>query len=81
MTDVRQRQMQDGQIATERQRIEARHQSAMIRARTLEKTVNVLARSSEVSVLRLLVRVIPAAGASLLNEWLNAHDAKQMMSA
>lgn len=65
VTDVRQRQMQDGQIATERQRIEARHQSAMIRARTLEKTVNGLARSSKISVLRLLVRVIPAAGVSL----------------
>lgn len=65
ITDVRQRQMQDGQIATERRRIEARQQSAMIRARLLSETIDGLARGSEITALRLLVRVIPPIGASL----------------
>lgn len=62
ITDPRQRQMHEGQIATERRRMGARQQGAIIRARTLEEMVARLGSMVAPTAIRLLVRIVPAAG-------------------
>lgn len=64
ITETRQRQMQQGQIATERRRMAARQQGAIIRVRTLEEMAARLGSVVAPSVIRLLIRIVPVAGES-----------------
>jgi hypothetical protein len=61
ITSPSQRQMHEGQIAAERRRIEARREATSARVQALETGVGLLAELAEPDVLRLVVRVIPAA--------------------
>jgi len=64
ITDPRQRQMQEGQISTERRRMAARQQGAIIRARTLEEMVARLGSMAAPTAIRLQIRIVPVPGSS-----------------
>lgn len=59
VTDTRQRQLLEGQIATERLRMKARRQASEIRVRLMKETIASFPGQSIVTVSRLLMRVVP----------------------
>lgn len=64
ITSPSQRQLNEGQIAAERRRIEARRDATRLRMEALEAAIERMGELAEPDVLRIVVRVLPAANAT-----------------